>query len=78
MEKVKRLTELKNHIESLDKHHQTEILKILSKNMCKINENKIILGLTNVHFRFGHISILQYLKIDNLIHHIILHFGAPI
>ena len=40
MDKIKQLTELKNHIESLDKHHQTEILKILSKNMCKINENK--------------------------------------
>ena len=40
MDKVNRLTELKNHIESLEKHHQVEILKILSKNMCKINENK--------------------------------------
>lgn len=40
MDKIKQLTELKNHIECLDKHHQTEILKILSKNMCKINENK--------------------------------------
>jgi amino acid permease len=26
-----------------------------------INENKIIFGLSNIHFRFGHISILQYL-----------------
>ena len=40
MDKVKQLTELKNQVESLDKHHQIEILKILSKNMCKINENK--------------------------------------
>ena len=24
----------------MDKHHQVEILKILSKNMCKLNENK--------------------------------------
>ena len=40
MDKDNRLTELKNHIESLEKHHQVEILKILSKNMCKINENK--------------------------------------
>ena len=24
----------------MDKHHQIEILKILSKNMCKLNENK--------------------------------------
>ncbi len=40
MEKIEYLTKLKNQIESMDKHHQIEILKILSKNMCKINENK--------------------------------------
>lgn len=27
-----------------------------------IQENKILLGLTNIHFRFGHTSILQYLS----------------
>ncbi len=27
-----------------------------------INENKIILGSTNIHFRFGHISSVQYLS----------------
>ncbi len=27
-----------------------------------INENKIILGASNIHFRFGHISIIQYLS----------------
>lgn len=27
-----------------------------------LNENKIIFGLTNIHFRFGHTSILQYLS----------------
>ena len=27
-----------------------------------INENKIIIGLSNIHFRFGHISIMQYLS----------------
>ena len=26
-----------------------------------IQENKILLGIANIHFRFGHISILQYL-----------------
>ncbi len=31
-----------------------------------INENKIILGLSNIHFRFGHTSILQYLNGFNL------------
>ena len=27
-----------------------------------INENKIIIGASNIHFRFGHISIIQYLS----------------
>ena len=27
-----------------------------------LNENKIIIGLSNLHFRFGHISIVQYLS----------------
>ena len=27
-----------------------------------LNENKIILGLSNLHFRFGHISIIQYIS----------------
>ena len=27
-----------------------------------INENKILLGSVNLHFRFGHVSILQYLS----------------
>jgi hypothetical protein len=30
-----------------------------------INESKIIFGLSNIHFRFGHISILQYLAAIN-------------
>ena len=30
-----------------------------------LNENKIILGLSNFHFRFGHISIIQYLSSIN-------------
>ena len=25
-----------------------------------LNENKILIGLSNLHFRFGHISIIQY------------------
>ena len=40
MEKVEKLNRLKNQIESLDKHNQIEILKILSRNLCKLNENK--------------------------------------
>ena len=30
-----------------------------------LNENKIILGLSNLHFRFGHVSILQYIAAIN-------------
>jgi len=30
-----------------------------------INENKIIFGLSNIHFRFGHVSIIQYLSAIN-------------
>ena len=31
-----------------------------------LNENKLILGLSNIHFRFGHTSIIQYLSAINL------------
>jgi len=34
------LEEIKNRIECMDKYHQIEILKILSDNNSKINENK--------------------------------------
>lgn len=37
---VKHLEYLKNEIESLNKYHQIEILKIFSKHLCKLNENK--------------------------------------
>jgi len=30
-----------------------------------LNESKIIIGLSNLHFRFGHISIMQYLSAFN-------------
>ena len=30
-----------------------------------LNENKIIIGLSNLHFRFGHVSIIQYLSAIN-------------
>ena len=35
-----KLENLKNTIESMSKYHQIEILKILSKKLTKINENK--------------------------------------
>jgi hypothetical protein len=34
------LLKMKTTIESMNKYHQIEILKILSKNLCKLNENK--------------------------------------
>lgn len=37
---VKHLEYLKNEIELLNKYHQIEILKIFSKHLCKLNENK--------------------------------------
>ena len=37
---VNKLEDLKEKIEALSKFQQVEILKILSKNMCKLNENK--------------------------------------
>ena len=37
---VSKLENLKEKIEALSKFQQVEILKILSKNMCKLNENK--------------------------------------
>ena len=33
-----------------------------------LNENKIIIGLTNLHFRFGHTSILQYVSAIHVNH----------
>ncbi len=27
-----------------------------------VNENKMIIGISNIHFRFGHVSIIQYLN----------------
>ena len=35
-----KLEKLKTKIESMNKFHQIEILKILSKRLCKLNENK--------------------------------------
>jgi ACT domain-containing protein len=34
------LEQIKKTVESMDKFHQIEVLKIFSKNLCKINENK--------------------------------------
>ena len=39
-ERMERLENIKNTIELMNKHHQIEILKILNKSECKLNENK--------------------------------------
>ncbi len=39
-EKIANLETLKKTIETMNKHHQVEVLKILTKNLCRINENK--------------------------------------
>jgi hypothetical protein len=40
LQHMETLETMKKKIESMNKFHQVEILKILSKNLCKINENK--------------------------------------
>jgi hypothetical protein len=40
MQNIENLENMKKYIENMNKYHQVEILKILSKNLCKINENK--------------------------------------
>ena len=37
---MERLENIKNIIEGLNKYHQIEILRILNKSDCKLNENK--------------------------------------
>ena len=37
---MERLENIKTFIETLNKHYQIEVLKILDKHNCKINENK--------------------------------------
>jgi hypothetical protein len=40
IDKINNLENLKKTIEKLNKYQQIEILQILTKNLCKINENK--------------------------------------
>jgi len=40
MDKPELLETIKLSIEKMNKHHQIEILRILSKQLCKLNENK--------------------------------------
>jgi hypothetical protein len=40
LKSIEQIELMKTTIESMNKFHQIEILKILSKDLCKINENK--------------------------------------
>jgi hypothetical protein len=40
MDNTELLETIKLSIEKMNKHHQIEILRILSKQLCKLNENK--------------------------------------
>jgi hypothetical protein len=40
LQNIENLESVKRTIETMNKFHQIEILKILSKDLCKINENK--------------------------------------
>jgi hypothetical protein len=40
MDNTELLENLKMSIEQMNKHHQIEVLRILSKQLCKLNENK--------------------------------------
>jgi hypothetical protein len=40
LKSIENLESVKRIIETMNKFHQIEILKILSKDLCKINENK--------------------------------------
>lgn len=40
LQNIEDIEQIKKTIESMNKFHQIEILKILSKDLCKINENK--------------------------------------
>ena len=40
MDKIVVLEDVKQSIEKMNKHSQIEVLRILSKHLCKLNENK--------------------------------------
>ena len=58
-ENIENLESIKTFIENLNKFHQIEILKILSKNLCKINENK---SGVYVNLSFLHNEAIEALK----------------
>ena len=64
-ENIENLENIKTYIENLSKFHQIEILKILSKNLCKINENK-----SGVYVNLSFLSNETLKEIKEYIHYI--------
>ena len=62
LQKMDNLESIKNTIETMNKYNQIEVLKILSKNLCKINENK-----SGVYIN---LSFLSKETVDELIEYI--------
>ena len=59
---VNHLEELKQKIEALEKFHQIEILQILSKNLCKLNENKNGIFVNMSFLPSLHLKIILFIK----------------
>jgi len=62
---MERLENIKIFIETLDKHHQIEVLKILDKQNCKLNENK-----SGVYVNLSFLSEETILTLEKFIEYI--------
>lgn len=65
MDKIEHLENMKNKIESMNKYHQIEILKILSKSLYKLNENK-----SGVYVNLSFLSDETIKELDDYIQYI--------
>jgi hypothetical protein len=63
--KINMLSDIKSKVESMDKYHQIEILKIISKNHCRINENK-----SGVFINLSFLNDATIKELDDYIHYI--------
>jgi hypothetical protein len=62
---MERLENIKTFIETLNKHHQIEVLKILDKQSCKLNENK-----SGVYVNLSFLSEETILALEKFIEYI--------
>jgi len=62
---MERLENIKTFIETLNKHHQIEVLKILDKQSCKLNENK-----SGVYINLSFLSEETILALEKFIEYI--------